>query len=197
MARHYSPEFEESVRSWAEAHIPQKRLDHVRGVVTMADGLAQQYAPDRRTVVRLAGWIHDVAKHLGDKELLQEAKRFNWNVTPIEKKIPHLLHGAISYFHAQEVFDLDDPELQSACALHTTGAPGMTITDKIVMLADAIEPNTRDYEGVEVLRETAQKDLDKAIIQLVERTLGYLIEKQQLIDPKMVDLRNELLEKSN
>lgn len=193
MTQHYTSEFEALIRAWACQQIPAKRLQHVEGVVEMVDELACRFAPEDIMLVRLAGWIHDVAKALSDEELLNAAERFGWPVSPIERDAPQLLHGAISYLMADENFKLNDQRLQSACVLHTTGGPGMNTTDKIVMLGDAIEHRTRDYDGVDEIRTAASINLDTAVLMLVDRTLEHLIRRGRVIDPRAVDLRNELL----
>lgn len=188
----YTPEFEIEVRTWALTLIPKKRQVHVRGVVDMAAELAERYAPDQVMLVRMAAWIHDVAKEMSDQELLAQAAQFNLPISPIEKDVPMLLHGIVGYLLADNQFNLKDPRLASACNYHTTGDPDMSITDKIVMLADAIEP-TRAYPTVDELRKLAQENLDKAILALTDRTIIHLIEKKQAIDPRVLGLRNALL----
>jgi HD superfamily phosphohydrolase YqeK len=71
----------------------------------------------------------------------------------------------------------------------------MSLTDKIVMLADAIE-ETRDFPGVETLRDLAMKSLDAAVLTLTDQTLLYLVQKGRLIDPRLLELRNVLLKTS-
>jgi predicted HD superfamily hydrolase involved in NAD metabolism len=193
MLERYTPEFEAQVRAWSEQRIPPKRRPHVEGVVAMVDKLARLYAPDEVMRVRLAGWIHDAAKALSDAELLELAQAYRWQITPIEYQTPMLLHGAVGYLLANDTFHLHDERLQTACAYHTTGAVDMNLTDKIVFLGDAIEEATRDYPGVEELRQLALTDLDAAILRYVDNTLAYLIERQQTIDPRVVELRNQLL----
>ena len=193
MINRYTPEFEAQVQAWAENCIPEKRIPHVRGVVATVEKLARHYAPQDIALVRLAGWIHDAAKALTNKELLVLAKAYQLPISEIEWTVPMLLHGAVGYALANEEFELNDACLQSACNYHTTGAPGMSITDKIVMLGDAIEP-TRNHKGVEELRTLAEKDLDKAVFYLTEQTIEYLTKRERPIDPRVLALRAELLQ---
>ncbi len=193
MTQNYTPEFEAQIQVWAEQQIPEKRLPHVRGVVEMVDHLAQLYAPNDVLLVRLAGWLHDSAKALSDADLLAQANAFQLPISEMEQTVPMLLHGAVGYALANEVFDLNDPRLASACNLHTTGAPGMSITDKIVMLGDAIEP-TRKYPGVDELRVLAEENLDRAVLQLATNTINHLEKRGRAIDPRVIDLRDELIQ---
>lgn len=189
----YNSEFEMAVRRWAQERIEPDRQSHVSGVVESADRLARLFAPDSVALVRLAGWIHDAAKHLPDEVLLNYAQNKGLPVSEYEQRVPMLLHGLVGYTQADEQFVLNDRVLQSACALHTTGAPGMSITDKIVFLADMIEP-TRSFPGVEILRAEAERHLDSAVLLAADYTLKYLLLKQKTIDPRLLYLRNELLD---
>lgn len=188
----YTTEFEARVRDWAGNQMPGDRFDHVRGVVETVDWMARQYAPDQIMQARLAAWIHDCAKHLSDDELLQWAIVYNLPITETERLMPDLLHGAVGYALANKEFGFDDPQLRTACAYHTTGAPGMNMLDKIVMLGDLIEPG-RDFEGVQELRDLTKLDLDKAVLKSLDHTLYHLIDRRRIIDPRPVLLRNELL----
>jgi predicted HD superfamily hydrolase involved in NAD metabolism len=188
-----TPELEERVEAWARAKIPPNRLAHVEGVVSTVDRLAQKYAPDQVARARLAAWIHDAAKHWPDDELLDYAEAHGLPISSGERDVPMLLHGGVAYELANEIFGFDDPALRSAAAYHTTGAPGMNALDKIVFLGDLIEPG-RDFPGVKELRQEAERDLDSAVLAAADQTLRHLIDKNRVIDPRAVLLRNELLE---
>jgi predicted HD superfamily hydrolase involved in NAD metabolism len=188
----YTPEFETQVSAWATAHLDAERLPHVRGVVETAAHLAERYAPDQVMRVRLAGWMHDAAKNWDDAALLEYAESHHLPVSAADRDVPMLLHGAIGYALAAEHFGLDDPQLQSACALHTTGAPGMTTADKIVFVADLIEP-TRPDRRVGEVRRLVEQNLDEALLCAVDAVFKHLIRRQRLIDPRGFALRNQLI----
>lgn len=187
-----NPVLEAQVGAWAEAQLKDKRIPHVRGVVTTAAQLAERYAPQEITRVRLAAWIHDAAKSWDDADLLAYAETHDLPITPVERQAPMLLHGAVGYALAAERFDLDDPLLREACVLHTTGAPGMSIAAKIVFVADFSEP-TRKGKRAKKLRKEMQRGLDSAVLLAVDSVLRRLVKKQRAIDPRAIALRNELL----
>ena len=188
----YTPELEERVESWAKAKIAPNRISHVEGVVQTAGELASRYAPDCAIQARVAGWIHDAAKHWSDEELMAYASANGLRVSPAERMTPMLLHGAVGYELANAIFGFDDLLLRDACAYHTTGSPGMGPVAKIVFLADMIEPG-RDFPGVDVLRGEAEEDLDIAVLHATDHTLRHLINKQRPADPRALLFRNELL----
>jgi predicted HD superfamily hydrolase involved in NAD metabolism len=188
----YTAEFEAQVSAWATARLGAARLAHVRGVVETAARLAERYAPDQVMRVRLAGWLHDVAKYWDDATLLRYAESHDLPISAAERAVPMLLHGAVGYALAAEQFGLDDPQLRSACALHTTGAPDMTTADKIVFLADLIEP-TRPDSRVGTVRRLVERDLDAAVLCAVDTVFRHLIRRQRLIDERAFALRNQLI----
>lgn len=183
---------EKDIRKWAKTRVASNRIAHVRGVVKTAAKLAERYAPEEIARVRLAGWIHDTAKNWDEERLLAYAEQRDWDITPIEFASPMLLHGAVGYSLAAEHFNFDDPLLQEACSLHTTGAPGMSTAAKIVFIADYAEP-TRRYKRAKKLRAMMFDDLDAALLKTVDSVIRYLIKRQRMIDPRAVDLRNDLI----
>lgn len=191
-SRDYSADIEERVATWARAKIAPSRLAHVEGVVVTGEKLARRYAPTSVIPARIAGWIHDAAKHWSDDDLLAYATANALRVSAAERATPMLLHGVVGYELANAIFELNDAALREACACHTTGAPGMGTLAKIVFLADMIEPG-RDFPGVDVLRAEAEHDLDAAVLRSVDQTLRHLIDKQRPCDPRALEFRNELL----
>ncbi len=188
----YTPEFEMQIKHWAQERVKAKRWSHVEGVVDTVERLARRYAPDTVMQARLAGWLHDAAKHLSNAKLIHIAEAHGWPISESEHLVPDLLHGVVGYLLADDVFNLADEQLKTACAYHTTGAPDMTMLDKIVMIGDLIEPG-RKYDDVERLRRVAAVDLDAAVLLSVDVTLRYLIRRGRIIDPRPVYLRNQLL----
>ena len=188
----YTAEFEAQVSAWVMVRLDAARLVHVRGVVETAARLAERYAPDQVMRVRLAGWLHDVAKTWDDAALLRYAEAHDLPISAAERAVPMLLHGAVGYTLAAEQFGLDDPQLQSACALHTTGAPDMTTADKIVFLADMIEPSRPDSR-VGAVRRLAERDLDAAVLCAVDTVFKHLIRRQRILDERAFELRNQLI----
>ncbi len=189
----YSLDLEERVKAWAQAKLEPSRLPHVEGVVETVDRLARRYARDDVMRARIAGWIHDAAKHWSNGELLDYARAHNLPMDDGDRQVPMLLHGIVAYHLANEIFGFDDPRLERASARHTTGAPGMSTLEKVVYLGDLIEP-TRSFPGVNDLRADAERDLDTAMLRAVDITICHLIDKQKPVDPRALLLRNQLIE---
>lgn len=192
MHAEYTLELEEQIQKWAFNLLDQNRIAHVRGVADTVDKLAVMYAPDMRNMIRIAAWIHDVAKGWADKDLLQYAIDNSLPITQAERYISFPLHGLVSYHLASREFGLNDMTLESACTLHTTGGEQMNVTDKILFLGDLIEP-TRNFPNVDHIRLQAEENLDKAVLLAADITLEYLIAGKKYIDPRTWELRNSLI----
>lgn len=189
----YTPEFEQSVRAWSKTRQKEKRFKHTERVVQTAAQLAEIWSPDMLMVCRLAGWIHDSAKDLPDSDLLHIAREAGIEIREPEVDTPMLLHGAVGYVLASAEFGFEDDRIRTACTYHTTGSPDMSLTDKIVYLADLIEPG-RDFPAVGEIRHLAfQVDLDQAMLFSVVHTVRYLMQREKPIDPRVIELYNVLL----
>ena len=154
--------------------------------------LAEKWAPDDIMVCRLAGWIHDSVKNYSDEKMLHQAQKFRIPIGPIEWEKPMLLHGIVAYYRAAKKFDLHDERIKSACAHHTTGHPDMTLTDKLLFLADLTEPD-RSFPMVDHIRDLAMIDVDKAMLLAVDGTLRYLLSRKRVVDPRLLLLYNQLV----
>lgn len=188
-----TPEFENALREWSREHQTAKRFAHTTRVVETAQKLAEKWLPEEAVICRLAGWIHDAAKELPDKQLLRYALEHHLPISKAEYDTPMLLHGAVAYSMASIEFVFEDERIRTACAYHTTGSPDMNTADKIVYMADLIEPE-REFPSVETIRKLAFKvDLDKALFFSIVQTLQYLAQREKPIDPRVVELYNVLI----
>lgn len=192
MTKSYSAELEARIKAWSREQQSPKRFRHTESVVETVTSLAERWAPQEILACRIAAWIHDSAKKYDDATLLEMAENQDLPITKFERENPMLLHGIVAYSMAAEKFDVDDDRLRTACAYHTSGAAEMTLFDKLVFLADKIEPG-RDFPSVEQIREAARQDIDWAVWLFVEGNIRYLIGRMKTIDPRAIELYNDLL----
>ncbi len=183
---------EVKARSWAQSRMSAERFRHTQGVVETVTGLATAYRLETVAALRLAGWVHDVAKEQGDAALLTLAARFGYAIRPVERQFPFLLHGVVAARLARDELGLTDPIIMTAVEYHTTGHPDMSVSDKVFYLADLIEPS-RTYHWIDQVRRLVQEDLDKALLFAVTRQIRRLLKHGLAVDPRSVDLRNRLL----
>ena len=101
----------------------------------------------------------------------------------ILKSQPDLTHSFLGAKIAETEYGITDSEILDAIAYHTTGRPDMSLLEKIVFIADYIEPNRDYFEGLDKVRELAYEDIDKAVITSLENTINYNKKKKRLIHP--------------
>ena len=185
-------EFQQAADKLSQA-LSAKRFQHSLGVSQAAAELAARFGADAETA-RLTGLLHDCARAISSNNLLQMAKVFAIVVNDVEQCQPVLLHAPIGAYLAKTEYGVEDPHVFQAITLHTTGGPNMSKLDKIIYLADCIEPN-RNYPGVEKLRKLALEDLDAAMLAAFDQSLHFIIEQGLLIHPATIEGRNDLIQR--
>lgn len=163
-----------------------KRYEHTLGVEYTAASLAMRYNANVQDAL-LAGLLHDCAKCLSDEKLLAICEKNKLAVTETERKLPFLLHGKVGGFLAEKKYGIQNPEVIDAIINHTMGRKGMSLLEKIVFVADYIEPGRRQAPNLDELRKLAFQDLDKALLQILEGTLAHLKSNGYAIDPRTED----------
>lgn len=172
-------------------NLSEKRYKHSVNVSKTAKELAKKFGCDPEKA-KIAGLLHDCARELTSNRLLSTAEAFGIVVGEIERAQSVLLHALIGAKVAEADYGVSDPEILHAIAVHTTGGPNMTILDKIIFLADVIEPG-RSFPGVELIRKLAEEDLDKAVLAAYNQSILYLAAHNSIIHPDTIIGRNELL----
>ncbi len=167
----------DSIKPW----MGERRYRHTLGVEEVACDLALLYGCDMRKA-SIAGILHDCAKDRSDEELREECLRYQLPVSEVEWVKPSLLHGKVGAAYAKDIFGIEDEDILNAIRYHTTGRPGMSILEKIIFIADYIEPNRWPLPGMEEIRWEAYADLDQALILISECTLNYLKNTDSVID---------------
>lgn len=159
-----------------------KRFQHTLGVAYTATAMAMQFDEDIKSA-EIAGLLHDCAKYMDDTKSLNYCKKHNLHVTEVERRNPFLLHGKIGAHMAKERFGVGDEDIINAIRNHTTGRPGMSPLEKIIFIADYIEPSRKIQPNLNELRKLAFKDLDETLVWILKDTLMYLADKGGEIDP--------------
>lgn len=162
--------------------LDHKRYEHTQGVAYTSAALAMRYGEDIKKA-ELAGLLHDCAKCLDNEKKLQICKKNNIAVTEAEIKNPFLLHAKVGGFLAKSKYGVDDEEIFQAILSHTTGRPGMSLLEKIVYIADYIEPARDHASNLDEIRRLSFVDLDIALLQILEDILKHLKSSKKDIDP--------------
>jgi predicted HD superfamily hydrolase involved in NAD metabolism len=177
----------------AIARLPRGLVEHIEGVVAEARRLARLHGVDEKRAT-LAAWGHDIARALSPSELLTEARRLRLALDPVEEQAPILLHGPIGAAILSRDYGIDDPEVLAATQYHTTARAGMSTLEKVVFLADKIEPGkVRAKPALAKVRQLADRDLDAAILECLNQHLIEARRRGWPLHPHTVAARNELL----
>lgn len=181
----------------------KKRLDedryiHTIGVAYTAAALAMRYEYDI-TKAQIAGLLHDSAKCIPNDKKIQLCERYNIHMTELEKRNPYLLHAKLGAFLAMRKYKITDKDTVNAILNHTTGKPDMSLLDKILYIADYIEPKRYKAPQLSEIRKMAFIDIDKALFMILEQTLTYLEDTGGEIEPltrKAYEYYKDILETS-
>lgn len=158
------------------------RYEHTLGVMYTAGSLAMAYGQDIRQAM-LAGLLHDCAKCISLEEMVQWCDKYNFQISERERNSKNLLHAKAGAVMAEHEYHINDREILQAITWHCTGKPDMSTLDKIVYIADFIEPGRKEAKNLEVIRKLAFKDLDACMAQITYDILNYLKSKGYEIDP--------------
>lgn len=177
-------ELVEMLEGQLKANLDEQRFVHTRGVAYTAAALAMRWYKYEVDRVMIAGYMHDCAKCMSLPQQLKAAEDGMIYISDYYISHPKLIHAMVGPAVAQEEYGIFDREIHEAIRTHTTGAPNMSVMQKIIYVADFIEPNREGMVmHIENYRETAFTDLDKAVYMIAERTLEYLAKKGADIDP--------------
>ena len=184
-----------SICEYIEKNFSEKRKIHTEGVRQTAMKLAEQFGdgnPELVEKAELAALYHDMYRGVPVDVLNYYVKHLNLDEKRY-KDNANLAHGKIAAIVIQRDFDEKDQDIINAVSYHTTGRPEMSLLEKIIYIADAVEPN-RSYPGVQNLRQILEYDLDKAVLQSLTNTINYVRSEKKFLDEDTV-LAKEYFEK--
>lgn len=177
------------LRPVALSYLKHKRIPHVLGTEQEAIRLAERYGADVEKA-RIAALLHDCTKKLDMEEQLALCRQYGIGLDPLEQKALKLLHAKTGAAIARDVFGVDD-EIYRAIWWHTTGHADMTLLEKIIYLADYIEP-TRDFPGVNDLRNCVYEDLDRGLLMGLQMTVDEMTEMGNPVHHATMEARDWL-----
>lgn len=171
--------------------MPERRYIHTLGVMETAIKLAQKYGEDVKAA-ETAAILHDIAKYADEQWMIQivqehglDKQLVNWG--------PEILHGPVGAWIAEHEFNINNEDILNSIRFHTTGRQGMSKLEKIIFIADMIEPN-RNFDGVEKLRNKAEIDLENAMRSCIWHSIQFLVKTKQKIYPLSIECYNDLID---
>ena len=166
-------EYYKKLRKKVKDVMTKSRYEHTLGVEFTAASLAMRYEIDIDKA-EIAGLLHDCAKCIDDEDKLDDCKKYKIELTDVEKRNPFLIHSKLGAVYANKLYGIDDEEIISAIRFHTTGKPDMTMLEKIIFIADYIEPGRDKAPNLQEIRKMSFVDIDEAMYMILKDTLDYL-----------------------
>lgn len=169
------------IKKQLKKELDKERYHHTKGVMYTAGCLAMAHGYDIQEAM-LAGLLHDCAKCISTEEKINICKKANLEITETEYANPGLLHAKAGAVLANTKYDVNNNDIVHAILVHTTGAPNMNTLDKIIYIADYIEPSRTEAPRLDYIRMIAYKDLDLCMAEILYDSLKYLETKKIPID---------------
>ena len=182
------------LRACSYSMVRAKRIPHIKGTEEEAVRLAKHWGVDE-TTARRAAILHDCTKYLNLEEQLDLCCRYGVELDELEQRAVKLLHSKTGACIAKYVFG-EDEQVYQAIFWHTTGKADMSMLEKVIYLADYIEP-TRDFDGVEPLRRLAYEDIDKALLMGMDMTIEEMKQRGNPVHRNTQAARDWLLDRGN
>lgn len=180
------------LRKEMEKILEPKRYEHTLSVAYTAANLAAVYGADAEKAL-IAGILHDCAKCMSHKKQVALCEKYHMQLSQMEKEAESpLLHAKAGSVLAKNEYDIEDADILNAISFHTTGRPQMSMLEKIIYIADYIEPGRRHMkrfgegaamERLKQIRQMAYRDLDETLRNILSDTLDYLQSKGSKVDP--------------
>ncbi len=171
----------------------ERRYFHTLGVVKEAVRLAPKFGVDIEKA-KIAALLHDCAKNFDQDRFLEIAAEYGVVLEELALKEPALVHAFLGAAVAYRDYGVTDKEILDAIYYHTTARANMTNLEKLIYIADMIEPG-RTMPQAEELRKMVEENLDDALVYAIDCSIKHVIKKGRLIHPDSIAARNYLIER--
>ena len=170
------------IRKQLEKKLKKDRFEHTIGVMYTAASLAMRYHEDIDDAM-MAGLLHDCGKYGSAQEQVERCQKHGILLTQSELEMPALVHAKLGAYFAEKEYGVTNKGVLSAITWHTTGRPEMTMLEKIIYIADYIEPQRDKAPNLEWIRKVAFMDLNEGMYYILKDSLSYLGRSGRTIDP--------------
>lgn len=174
------------IKKELEDILDSKRYEHTLGVAYTAACLAMRYDYNMEKAY-IAGLLHDCAKCMSNKDKIEYCEKHDLPITAVEHDNPSLLHAKVGAEMSKRKFDIEDPEIYQAIFYHTTGHPNMTLLDKIIYIADYMEPHRDEAPNLDIVRKQVFIDIDIALFTILKDSVEYLDSSDKPVDPMTME----------
>lgn len=179
----------EKMREQIKKNLDSYRYRHTMGVMYTAASLAMRYEIPLNQAMA-AGLLHDCAKCIPNEEKIAMCSQYGIELTETELKNTALIHPKLGAYLAKTEYGVEDEDILNAIANHTTGRPNMSLLEKIIYIADYIEPGRKEIPDLSLVRKLAFEDIDVALSKTLEGVLQYLKKSNSIIDVMTEETHN-------
>jgi predicted HD superfamily hydrolase involved in NAD metabolism len=173
--------------------LPSGLREHVLRVEAEAASLALRHRQDEERA-RLAALGHDLVRHIKGAQLLGLASQYGLAPDPVEQASPVLVHGPVAARILRRDYAYDDAEVLAGIDCHTTARSGMSALEKVLFIADKVEPGKLVHEAaLGEVKDLAEESLDAAVLRYLDHILEQAVRRRWLVHPRSLEARNELL----
>ena len=166
-------EISQKLRKSLEKELKPDRFDHTLGVAYTAANMAFIHGADVEKAL-IAGFLHDCAKCMSHEDQIKICEKNKIEISEVEKRNHSLLHAKVGMFLARTKYDVYDTDILNAIRWHTTGREDMSLLEKIIYIADFIEPNRKPLEDMNTIRQEAYTDIDRCLAHILHNSVIYL-----------------------
>lgn len=172
----------EKIQKKLKHKLKKERYQHTLGVMYTAGSLAMRYGENLEEALS-AGLLHDCGKYPSIEKQLRQCQKYEIQLERAEAEVHALIHAKLGACLAEKKYGIDNPRILDAIRYHTTGRPDMSMLEKIIYLADYIEPGRKMIPGLPEIRKLSFTEIDQAVCRCAEATLQYLKHSKRSIDP--------------
>ncbi|MBR4667901.1 MAG: bis(5'-nucleosyl)-tetraphosphatase (symmetrical) YqeK [Butyrivibrio sp.] len=166
-------EISQKLRKELEKQLKPDRFDHTLGVAYTSASMAFVYGVDVQKAL-IAGMLHDCAKCMSHEEQVKICEKNKIDISDVERRNHSLLHAKVGMYLAKTKYEIEDSDILNAIRWHTTGREDMSLLEKIVYIADFIEPNRKNLEDMDIIRKEAFTDIDRCLAHILHNSVIYL-----------------------
>ena len=166
-------EISQKLRKSLEKELKPDRFDHTLGVAYTAANMAFIHGENVEKAL-VAGFLHDCAKCMSHEDQIKICEKNKIEISEVEKRNHSLLHAKVGMFLARTKYDVYDTDILNAIRWHTTGREDMSLLEKIIYIADFIEPNRKPLEDMNTIRQEAYTDIDRCLAHILHNSVIYL-----------------------
>lgn len=179
----------ENIKKHLKEILSEKRYNHSLEVAKVAVELAIKYNVNPEKA-EIAGLLHDCGKIFSMKKMLELVNlKKDKEIFYIQ---PEILHGFAGAIYARNIFKIEDKDILNAIRYHTIGRKNMGILEKIIYISDVIEPG-RKFSNLSEIKKLAYENIEESILIELNQKIKQLLEKERLVHPNSIELRNSLI----